>query len=541
MYLSKSYFNIVKMKYFFLLIYAVVLFSNSLKAQYANVKIGNFSSPREVSIMINPKNTNELVAGSNISYFYYSTNAGLNWTGGTLTSSLYGVWGDPCIVVDTAGVFYYFHLSNPPGPAWIDRIVCQKSTNGGVSWSDPGTYTFYDPSKEQDKEWAYVDRTNNNIYVTWTQFDNYGSSSQLDSSNILFARSTNSGETWDIAKRINQLGGDCVDEDNTVEGAVPCVGPNGEIYVSWSGPKIRNTQFGIFFDKSTDYGQTWLSNDIYVTDQPGGWAFSIPGISRCNGMPVTICDLSGGPHHGTVYINWSDQRNGVTDTDVWLIKSTDDGQTWGATKRVNNDTAGKQQFFTWMDIDQTTGYLYFVFYDRRNYSNNFTDVYIAKSTDGGETFQNVKVSDSPFFPVGGFIGDYNNITAHNNNVRPIWTRLHGSSYSIWTAIVDSITSINNTTNNIPSRFYLGQNFPNPFNPTTNIEFDIPMLTHVKIIIYNVLGKELTTLVNEKLRAGSYEVVWPAPAGDASGYPSGVYFYKLETEEFTNTKKMVLLK
>jgi len=91
-------------------------------------------------------------------------------------------------------------------------------------------------------------------------------------------------------------------------------------------------------------------------------------------------------------------------------------------------------------------------------------------------------------------------------------------------------------NEIPKKYNLYENFPDPFNPLTSITFDIPKSTNIKIIIYNALGKKVTTLVNEKLSAGSYEVDW-----DASGYPSGVYFYKLETEEFTNTKKMVLLK
>ncbi|MBC8488444.1 MAG: T9SS type A sorting domain-containing protein [Bacteroidetes bacterium] len=526
------------MKYFLLIISTIVFLSNSLIAQYTNVQISNVQSPNEPSIMINPKNTNQVVAGANIASYYYSTNGGLTWTRGVLTSSLYGVWGDPCIIVDTTGAFYFFHLSNPPGPAWIDRIVCQKSTNGGMSWNDPGSYTFHDPNKEQDKEWACVDRTNNYIYVTWTQFDSYGSSSQLDSSNILFARSTNGGDTWDIAKRINQLGGDCVDDDNTVEGAVPCVGPNGEVYVSWAGPKIRNSQFGIFFDKSTDKGQTWLNNDIYVTDQPGGWAFDIPGIYRCNGMPITSCDISGGPHHGTIYINWSDQRNGTTNTDVWLVKSTNGGQNWSTPKRVNDDPAGKQQFFTWMDIDQTTGYLYFVFYDRRNHSNNLTDVYIARSTDGGTTFENIIISATPFLPVSGFFGDYSCISAHDNKVRPIWARLDGSTpnISVWTAIIDFPANVINITTNIPSEYHLGQNFPNPFNPTTSIKFDIPGSTFTKIKIYDILGKEIATLVSEELSAGSYEVEW-----DASEYTSGIYMYKLITNDFSETKKMLLIK
>ena len=420
----------------FILIAALTLFSFQISfAQYSNILMTSTGSPNEPSICINPKNTNIVVAGSNLNFYFYSSNSGLNWTKQTLTSS-YSVWGDPSITVDTAGNFYYGHLTNPSGGYFIDRIVVQKSTNGGVNWNN-GSFAGYIPPKQQDKEWLCVDPANNNLYMTWTQFDSYGSSNSNDSSIILFSRSTDAGTSWSTALRINKKAGNCIDEDNTVEGAVPCVGPNGEVYTSWSGP------LGIVFDKSTDRGLTWLSGDKFVTTQPGGWDFGIEGIYRANGLPITACDLSNGPNRGTIYINWSDQRNGTTDTDVWLIKSTDGGNTWSNVKRVNDDPAGRQQFFTWMTIDQATGYLYFVFYDRRNYSNTQTDVFMARSTDGGETFNNFKVSATPFTPnSSSFFGDYSNITAHNGKVRPIWTRLDNTSLSLYTAIVDFTSFIN---------------------------------------------------------------------------------------------------
>jgi len=98
------------------------------------------------------------------------------------------------------------------------------------------------------------------------------------------------------------------------------------------------------------------------------------------------------------------------------------------------------------------------------------------------------------------------------------------------------TFVNQISSEIPERYSLYQNYPNPFNPTTNIKFNIPKSSYVKLTIYDILGKEITTLVNEKLNVGSYEVGW-----NGSGYPSGVYYYKLITEEFADTKKMVLLK
>jgi len=430
-----------------ILLTAFLLFDFSTSsAQYTNILITNTSSPNEPTICINPKNTNQVVAGTNLNLYYYSTNAGLNWTKRTLTSS-YSVWGDPAITVDTAGNFYYGHLTNPSGGYFIDRIVVQKSTNGGANWSN-GSFAGYIPPKQQDKEWLCVDPRNNNIYMTWTQFDSYGSSSPTDSSTILFSRSTDAGTSWSSALRINKIAGDCIDEDNTVEGAVPCTGPNGEVYVSWSGP------LGIVLDKSTDEGLTWLADDKFVTAHPGGWDYAIPGIYRANGLPVTACDISDGPNRGNLYINWTDQRNGATDTDVWFIKSTDSGITWSSVKRINDDPAGKQQFFTWMTIDQSTGYLYFVFYDRRNYANNQTDVYMAKSTDGGETFLNFKVSATPFTPSSSvFFGDYTNVTAANGKVRPIWARADNTSMSIYTAIVDFASPVKLNLTVLPEGMY----------------------------------------------------------------------------------------
>lgn len=521
----------------------LILFVSSIiysQSPYTNVQISNQNGPNEVAICINPKNLNQLVGGANISSYYYSSDGGATWTRGTLTSSTYGVWGDPCIIVDTNQVFYYFHLSNPPAGNWIDRIVCQKSTNAGVNWNNPGTYTFLNGAKAQDKEWAIVDWTRgsrgNWIYVTWTEFDTYGSTNSLDSSRILFARSTDAGNTWGGVTRINKLAGNCIDEDYTVEGAVPAVGPNGEVYVAWSGPQGTNN-FKIFFDRSTDGGNTWLAEDIVAAPQPGGWDYNISGIQRCNGLPITLCDLSNGPYRGTVYINWTDEV-GAADHDVKVCKSTNGGLNWSAPIRVNNDPAGKEQFFTWMTIDQVTGYLYCVFYDRRNYADNQTDVFLARSTDGGTTWTNERISSSPFTPTSStFFGDYNGITAHNGRVRPIWTRLQSGSLSAWTALIEFPVGINQTSSEIPGKFELFQNYPNPFNPVTKFRFAVPNTNSpVTLKVIDILGRETATILSQNISPGVYEYQW-----DASSLTSGVYFYTMESGSFKETKKLVLTK
>ena len=105
----------------------------------------------------------------------------------------------------------------------------------------------------------------------------------------------------------------------------------------------------------------------------------------------------------------------------------------------------------------------------------------------------------------------------------------------------NLIGIKTLSKEIPKENKLHNNYPNPFNPITTIKFEIAKISNVKLTIYDAIGKEITTLVNEKLNAGTYEVKWPAPTEDASNFASGVYFYKLITNDFIETKKMILSK
>ncbi|MCO6472379.1 MAG: T9SS type A sorting domain-containing protein, partial [Melioribacteraceae bacterium] len=89
---------------------------------------------------------------------------------------------------------------------------------------------------------------------------------------------------------------------------------------------------------------------------------------------------------------------------------------------------------------------------------------------------------------------------------------------------------------IPTKYELTQNYPNPFNPTTKISFSLPQADVVTLKVYDILGSEVATLVNEKLEAGVYEFNF-----NASNLPSGAYIYRIQTDNFQSTKKMMLLK
>jgi len=421
-----------------LLLVGVLLTLSAYSQQFENIILDTEDGstaygPTEPSIAINPKDKDNIVAGAILDKIYVTKDGGKTWSKKQLKSSM-GVFGDPVVIANKKGDFYYFHLSDPTGKAWkseeiLDRIVVQESKDMGETWSDGESIGLNHP-KDQDKEWAVADPKSGDLHVTWTQFDEYGSEDEECESNILWSESSN-GKKWSDPLVLSEYAGDCKDGDQTTEGAVPAVGPEGELFATWSYDEK------IYLDRSYDKGKTWLRFDIKIADQPGGWEFDVPGIQRCNGFPILVSDNSDSRFRGALYLNWSDQRNGEDDTDIWFSRSFNYGDMWQPATRVNDDEPGRHQFLSWMDIDQTTGFIYIVYYDRRAYEDNKTDVYLAYSIDGGATFNNIKISEKPFLPDAEiFFGDYTNLSAHDGRIVPIWTRMDDGKTSIVTTVID---------------------------------------------------------------------------------------------------------
>lgn len=410
----------------FILIISFTAVSIALNAQVKNITISSINSPNEPSLAMHPTNPNILWAGTNHNNLYYSSDGGKTWQH-ELGVSKYGCAGDPVMHINKNGELLYFHLSNPKAGYWLDRIVVQKRKSFDQFWTTD-TYTGLNPKKQQDKQWVAEDKNSGALYLTWTQFDKYGSADENMFSNIMFSKSVDGGDTWSIAKNINTFKGDCIDDDNTVEGAVPAVDKNGNIHVAWSGPK------GIVYQKSLDEGETWLKTEKIITPHIGGWAYDVEGIYRCNGLPLTCVDRSNSAFSNSIYINWSDTRNGEKNPDVFLVYSRDGGETWSDPKKINNDNSENAQFLTWMAVDETTGYIYCVFYDRRNHYDTKTDVFLAVSTNGGESFENYQINEHFFEPDPKvFFGDYTNIVAQNNIVQVVFNSFKNKTLTLETA------------------------------------------------------------------------------------------------------------
>jgi hypothetical protein len=278
---------------------------------------------------------------------------------------------------------------------------------------------------------------------------------------------------------------------------------------------------------------------------------------------------------------WTDNRFGSTNFEILYKRSTDDGATWGTDTRLTNDPA----YSAYCDISASGQYVHVVWQDSRYFGNY--NLFYKRSTDGGTTWEadnrityngagNLSVVSSGQFVhmlwVGGLYAQYGvhykrsvdngaswvdstqlttgilsvsfpSISFAGDAVHVLWSDTRNTNSQIYYKRnpTGNTIGIHNISTEIPSAYSLKQNYSNPFNPTTTIRFTISDLRFTILKVYDVLGNEITTLVNEKLAPGTYEVDWPAPSGNGSGYASGVYFYRIQTDEFSETKKMLMIK
>jgi len=504
-----------------------LLLHTALFAQSPNIRIGssiNNWDPNEPSVCINPQNPDEIMVGANADNYYFSKDGGHTWQQGVLRSS-FGVNCDPAIVCDDQGNFYYFHLV--PN---LSRVVCQKKTKREASWSD-GSYTALNGTMEIDKEWATFDPVHGNLYVTWSQFNKHGSLDPRDSTIIFLSRSEDRGLTWSEKIRISQKSGNASGGFQSVHGSYPTTGPDGEVYVCWWSPA------GLMFDKSTDEGRSWLQSDRKIS-QPAQWIYTIPGMQLTPSFPVIACDRSTGRYKGSIYTNWSEKRNGAADSDIWIINSRDGGTSWSTPKKVNDDPAGKDQFFNFLTVDQVTGYLYILYYDRRNYSDNQTDVYLAISRDGGNRFENIRISDTPFIPYStAFFGHYLSVSAHDNKIFATWTRQDNGINSLWGArLTMGSEGIEKQEKQTCS---LEQNSPNPFNGYTFFSFSLKDPEPVTVQVHDLFGRMVATLADrEPMAAGKHTLRFLPELFDLS---PGIYYYSLIAKEQRITRRMMYSK
>lgn len=380
----------------------------------------------ETTIVASPANPQRLVGGWND---YFAVNPGQNtvigygWSadgGQTWQSSRVNFTtlptnqstGDPAVAADSQGNFYMAILAYSGTGS---GILVSKSSDGGATFAEPVRL-----DNGGDKEYITVDPANDNIYVVWENGSAVGQA-------IYFSRSVDRGLTYTPRLQISN-------GQSTGNGAVPVVGPDGEIYVVWGNFSTR-----LYFDRSLDQGATWLATEklpIPSTVKPRD---PLQGGFRNPLIPALAVDRSTGPHRGRVYVVWADQRYG--DPDILLVWSDDRGDTWSSPVRVNDDVLGNDadQFFPWVAVDDG-GAVQVTFLDRRGDPNGllFT-MQLATSTDGGQTFgPNVRVSDGQYGPSNfGFLGDYTgSAVSAAGKLHPLWPDGRQGDTNVFSRAVD---------------------------------------------------------------------------------------------------------
>lgn len=469
--------------------------------QFPNILISSQIDPKGVSIAINPKNQQQIIAGAGMANAYNSEDGGKSWKKNENICEAFNLYGMPKVLWDTARKAYFSDLAflNPKvvtDGSWVDRVIVNRSEDFGK------TYTNCEDFGKNDKRVQYrhsicVDQKTNVLHATWTEFNKFESKNPHDTSFIRYSKSLDGGRRWTDPKKISLRPGTCQNADSTLMGASICLGANDELYVSWAGPN------GIVFQKSWNDGATWLSAEKAVMPVKNGWDYKAGGLNKANGLPVISCDLSNA-HKGRIYICWSDEKNGEKNKDVFLTYSDDKGETWIDPVLVTYYPNHKEQFMPAFTIDQSTGYLYVLYYDQQNFVEaGLTDVYLALSKNGGLKFEYYKINQKPFKPgKDASFGDYIGISAAGNVIRPIWMQHDKKNeLNVYTAIIDD-KSLQKYSSDRVNEIEIAKSFS--YSEEMKINFNLKNTSEISVAITRPLepGFEKIIFKNKKYKMGN---------------------------------------
>ncbi len=295
-------------------------------------------------------------------------------------------------------------------------------------------------------------------------------------------------------------------------------GADGE--AAWSVEQTTDSGY-IIIATTQSFGAGLIDSWLIKTDDSGDtlWTKTFGGISDdwCGSVQQTT--------DGGYIICGRTESFGAGSNDGWLIKTDDSGNTlW--TKIYGGNSSDVLS-----SVQQTQDGGYIITGYTESFGSGWQDGWLIKTDESGDTLwtKSIGGSSQEFCSSveqtqdGGYI-----ITGIKNT---------GVSADVWLIkTTPDVSDVESKSNLIPSDLSLHQNYPNPFNPSTKISWQVPVGSHQTLKIYDVLGNNVATLVDEYKPAGSYTVEW-----SATGLPSGIYFYQLRTDRMIETKKMILMK
>ena len=358
----------------------------------------------------------------------------------------------------------------------------------------------------------------------------------------------------------------------------------GRLYLTYAknSPNADAQKPNIYTRFSTDFGTTW-SAEVIVNDDANT-------ASNNNWFPSTWCDIK----TGKLFIKWLDTRDCPTSDSclVYGTFSSDGGATFATNQKISNkkfrinctscnggapaylgdydyiNSNGKVAMVAWTDFRNNSFGNYVGYFpdfamrlnplqDSINSTNG--SVYISGMVPGTKLFTDTvwfasTITPTPAsgtfsitYPSGNWVNTFpgsKNIKVTANNVTPgVYTLSvkglgsNGTPVHVRTMTIIAASSVTGVSGNeSPNMFKLEQNYPNPFNPTTKINYSIAKTSNVKITVFNILGKEVASFVNQNQAPGNHFVIF-----NANSLTTGVYYYKIEAGDFNDVKKMTLIK
>lgn len=423
----------------------------------------------------------EDLSGNGEIHYKRSTDAGLNWKGGVRLTNNVFLSESPSIAVS----------GNFVNVVWFDHrdgnteIYYKSSTNAGANWGADMRMT----NNSAHSYFPSVAVSGDIVHIVWEDYRD-------GNVEIYYKRSSDGGQIWGTDTRLTN------DTSSSEHPTIAISGSN--VHVVWYDNRNGNSE--IYYKRSTNAGLSWgadtrLTNNSEISLHP------TVAVSGSN-----------------LHIGWQEYRDG--NAEIYYKRSTDAGISWESDIRLTNNSA-----FSYYPSFAVSGSIVHVVW--QDFRDGNWEMYYKASLNAGVNWgsdtrltNNPADSYSPSVAISGFI------------VHAVWHDNRDGNNEIYYKRDPSgnPTGIENTNSENPSSYSLQQNYPNPFNPTTRVSFSLPSVSQVSLKVYDVMGREVQTLVNERLQSGTYETTF-----DGSGLNSGVYFYKIIADGFTDTKRMILVK
>jgi len=298
----------------------------------------------------------------------------------------------------------------------------------------------------------------------------------------------------------------------------------GNFVITWAD--YRNGNYDIYAQRYNSSG-TRLGSNFQINEAGTAWQL----------FPAIALDGT-----GNFVITWQDERNG--NYDIYVQRYNSSGTPLGSNFKVNDDTGTTNQYYPDIAMDGSGSFV-ITWYD---YRNGNPDIYAQRYNSTGVALgSNYLVPNSQY---ASFNQKSPAVCANSSNIYFTWQDDRRGNWDIYAKVVDwTWTEVGEEQEvGLPNSFELSQNFPNPFNPATTISFTVygsqfivhsPI--HTTLTIYNLLGQKVRTLVDKERLPGNYKVIWDGRDNSGEEVASGIYFYQLKTKDYTETKKMVLLR